>query len=287
MPLAYDTLLSWPFEEIDEEYTEKDTMLYALGLGLGDEPTDAGQLRFVYEDGLSALPTMAVVLGYPGLYLRDPATGVDWKQMLHGEQGLVVHKPLAPSGRVVSTNRIDAVVDKGPGRGALVYSSREQRDAATGEPIVTLTSTAFCRADGGFGGPGGPIRPVHAVPERAPGSRGLQKDAAAVRADLPVMRRSQPDPRRPRRCGGGRLRASDSPRPLHLRDRGLLRARRALRRRGRPPEAARRTLLGAGAARRRDRDSDLAQRKRTRRVSLRVPERDAVVLDNGYAEFEE
>jgi hypothetical protein len=97
MPLAYDTLLNWPFEEIDEEYTEKDTMLYALGLGLGDEPTAAGQLRFVYEDGLSALPTMAVVLGYPGLYLRDPATGVDWKQMLHGEQGLVVHRPLAPS----------------------------------------------------------------------------------------------------------------------------------------------------------------------------------------------
>jgi acyl dehydratase len=111
---------------------------------------------------------MAVTLGYPGLYLSDPRAGVDWKRMLHGEQGLVVHRPLAPSGRIVSTNRVEAIVDKGEGKGALVYATRQQRDAETGEPVVTLTSTAFCRADGGFGGPAGPVTQPHPVPGGEP-----------------------------------------------------------------------------------------------------------------------
>jgi acyl dehydratase len=287
MPLAYDTLLNWPFEEIDEEYTEKDTMLYALGLGLGDEPTAAGQLRFVYEDGLSALPTMAVVLGYPGLYLRDPATGVDWKQMLHGEQGLVVHRPLAPSGRVVSTNRIDAVVDKGAGRGALVYSSREQRDAATGEPIVTLTSTAFCRADGGFGGPSGPIRPEHAVPERAP-------DHVVVRRTLSqsaLIYRLCGD-RNPIHVDPAVAAAGGFERPiLH----GLCTYGIA----GYSVLAA---VCAAEAARLKRLDTRFSApvlpgdvietriwREGEGRAAFRclVPERDVIVLDNGYAEFEE
>jgi acyl dehydratase len=287
MPLAYDTLLNWPFEEIDEEYTEKDTMLYGLGLGLGDEPTDADQLRFVYEAGLSALPTMAVVLGYPGLYLRDPATGVDWKQMLHGEQGLVVHKPLAPSGRVVSTNRIDAVVDKGAGRGALVYSSREQRDATTGEPIVTLTSTAFCRADGGFGGPSGPIRPVHAVPERAP--------------DHVVVRRTLPQSALIYRVCGDRN-------PIHVDpvvaaaggfERPILHGLCTYGIAGYSVLAA---LCATEAARLKRLDARFSApvlpgdvletriwREGAGRAAFRclVTERDVVVLDNGYAEFEE
>jgi acyl dehydratase len=168
MALNYDALLAWPFEDIEQTYTEKDSILYALGLGVGSDPLEPDQLRFVYEDGLQALPTMAVVLGHPGLYLRDPASGVDWKRMVHGEQGLVLHKPLPPAGTIVSRNRVESIVDKGEGRGALLYATRETRDASTGELLCTTTSTAFCRADGGFGGPSGPIRPVHPVPDRDP-----------------------------------------------------------------------------------------------------------------------
>jgi acyl dehydratase len=164
----HDVVLNWPFEPIEQSYDERDSMLYALGLGIGADPIDPGQLKYVYEDGLTALPTMAVTLGYPGLYLRDPAAEVDWKQLLHGEQSLVVHRPLGPSGQIVSKNRVDAIVDKGPGRGALVYSTREQYDAKTGEPVATLASTAVCRADGGFGGPVGPVKQSHPIPEGDP-----------------------------------------------------------------------------------------------------------------------
>ena len=40
-------------------------------------------------------------------------------------------------------------------------------DAASGELLATLTSTTFCRADGGFGGPTGPVKTVHELPTRA------------------------------------------------------------------------------------------------------------------------
>ena len=168
MPLAYEALLSWPFEEIVQTYTARDSILYALGIGLGADPVDRDQLRFVYEEGLEALPTMGVVLGNPGFYLSDPASGVNWKRVVHGEQGLVMHRPLAPEGTVRSVTRIDSIVDKGEGRGALIYGSRETRDAFTGELICTSTSTVFCRADGGFGGPNGPVPAVHPVPDREP-----------------------------------------------------------------------------------------------------------------------
>src|SRR6476660_9766084 len=72
MALDVQKLLNWPFEELTHEYSARDTILYALGLGLGSDPMDEEQLRFVYERDLRALPTMAVVLAYPGFWLREP-----------------------------------------------------------------------------------------------------------------------------------------------------------------------------------------------------------------------
>jgi acyl dehydratase len=68
---------------------------------------------------------------------------------------------------ITATNRIVEIIDKGAGRGALIYLEREIL-GADGARIATLTSTTFARADGGFGGPTGPVKPVHALPERPP-----------------------------------------------------------------------------------------------------------------------
>jgi acyl dehydratase len=168
MAIDYARLKAWPFQDVVHRYTAKDTILYALGLGLGADPTDPDQLRFVYEDGLRALPTLPVVLGYPGMWIRSPGTGVDWKQVLHGEQGLVIHRPLPAEGEVIGRTRIEEIVDKGQGRGALIYTTRDVFDRGTGDLLCSLSSTTFCRADGGFGGPQGPVRPVREIPDRAP-----------------------------------------------------------------------------------------------------------------------
>ena len=168
MPIDYQKLKNWPFKEIAHTYTQKDCMLYALGIGLGADPLDEQQLRFVYEKELQVLPTMGVVLASPGFWLQDPGTGVNWKAVLHGEQGLTLHRPLRPSGTLVGKTVIDEIVDKGAEKGALIYSRRDLYDQQSGELVCSLTSTGFCRGEGGFGGPTGPTRAPHELPSRAP-----------------------------------------------------------------------------------------------------------------------
>ncbi len=129
---------------------------------------DRDQLRFVYEEGLKALPTMATVLAYPGQFAKNPESNIDWKRVVHGEQSVVIHKLLPAAGAVVGRTVIEEIVDKGAGKGALLYSRRDVRDKETGELLASLRSTSFLRGDGGFGGPSGPTRPAHALPERAP-----------------------------------------------------------------------------------------------------------------------
>ncbi len=168
MPIDAEKLLNWPFEDLEHTYQARDTMLYALGVGAGSDPMDESDLKFVYEDGLAALPSMAVVLGYPGFWLKEQNTGADWRRLLHGEQGLVLHHPLPTSGTVIGRTRVTGLVDKGEGKGALLYSKRDVFDKASGTHLATLTSTSFLRGDGGFGGASGPTRAPHAIPDRAP-----------------------------------------------------------------------------------------------------------------------
>jgi acyl dehydratase len=168
MALDIEKLLNWPFEEVRHEYSARDTMLYALGVGLGSDPLDEEQLRFVYEKDLRALPTMAVVLAYPGFWLHDPATGVNWKKILHGEQAIVWHAPIPPAAAVTGRTRVTNIIDKGAEKGSLLFSERVVKDAKTGEKLVTLTGTTVLRGDGGFGGPAKQAPKPHVIPQRAP-----------------------------------------------------------------------------------------------------------------------
>lgn len=170
MAIDYEKLKNWRFAESIQNYSTRDTILYALGLNFGADPTDAQQLRYVYEDGLQALPTMAVVLAGPGSWLRDPGTGVDYTRVVHGEQWLTLHRPLEPEGTVVGQTRVAALIDKGPDKGALIYSERTLFPQAGGEPIATIVTSAFARGNGGFGGPlSDPALPaMHSLPDSSP-----------------------------------------------------------------------------------------------------------------------
>ena len=110
----------------------------------------------------------AVTLGYPGFWLRNPKTGVNWQKVLHGEQWLDIYKPLPTHGRIVGRSKIDFIADKGEGKGAVIYQSRDIIDADSGEKLARVAMSAFCRGDGGFGGENqaGPAPAV--LPDRAP-----------------------------------------------------------------------------------------------------------------------
>lgn len=168
MPIDYEKLLHWDIPQVEQTLTKRDTILYALGVGLGADPTDLNQLQFVYEDNLKALPTMAIILGYPGPWHAAPGTGVTRSHVVHGEQGFVIHRPLPVEGEIIGKTRVVSILDKGKDKGALLLTACDVRDKASNELICTLTSTTFCRADGGFGGPSGPVKPAHPVPDTAP-----------------------------------------------------------------------------------------------------------------------
>ena len=148
--LDYHACKNWTFPDIVHHYTERDTMLYALGLGFGADPMDRGALRFVYEKNLQAVPTMATVMGSPGIWWRDPKTGADFVKLVHGEQDVRLLRPLAPQGTLIARNRVLSLTDKGAGKGALAVVLRSLIDAASGETVAESRNATFLRGDGGF-----------------------------------------------------------------------------------------------------------------------------------------
>ena len=47
MPIDYQTLLGTTLADVPVSYEEQDVMLYAIGVGLGADPLDRSELRFV------------------------------------------------------------------------------------------------------------------------------------------------------------------------------------------------------------------------------------------------
>ena len=170
MKLQPDKLAQWPIPEGRLSYTARDAILYALGIGCGMDPVDEAELQYVYEEGLKAFPSMAHVLGYPGFWMKDidPALGLDWRKMLHGEQTMKLVAPIPPSGSVVGRTRITGIYDKGEGRDAVILSQRDIEDTATGRQMGYVTSTILVRGAGGFGGTPAPASALKAVPDTKP-----------------------------------------------------------------------------------------------------------------------
>lgn len=196
MPLNYATVKNWPIPDSVHHYTERDTMLYALGVGAAtrNPPEDPA---FVFEKGLKALPSMAVVLAGGELWLADPQVGVDLPRMLHGEQSLQLFAPLPAAGTLVGKHKVEEIFDKGAGKGAVMILSRRLYDQASAGLIAEVAMTLFLRGDGGCGGPSTGQPKAHVVPsDRGP-------DASL---DLPT---------RPEQAALYRL-VGDDPNPLHI-----------------------------------------------------------------------
>jgi len=167
MGLNYERIMAYRPADIAVNYGERDCIIYALGIGLGMNPVDPGELKFVYERfGLAAFPTMAVVLGWPGR-MTDPAFGIDEKLVVAGDIKVVLHRPLASEARLISRPRIREVIDKGAGNAAIVLNTRDLL-AEDGTQVATVDSSTFARKQGGFGGKVTETPPPPAVPQTPP-----------------------------------------------------------------------------------------------------------------------
>jgi acyl dehydratase len=157
---------------LEQTYTVRDTILYALGVGAGIDASTPQKLRYVCEQvaglPLQALPTLSCVLAAPGFWMREEEFGIEWRKILHAEQSVMIHSPLPAAGRVHSELSIEAIHDKGKAKGALVRSLRTLYNEQ-GDLLATLRHGAFLRGNGGQGGTAGTAPPPHEVPaERLP-----------------------------------------------------------------------------------------------------------------------
>jgi hypothetical protein len=113
MPIDYQNLRQWPFQEAVVRYGANDCIRYALSLGMAQDPLDAQDLQYVYEEGLRVVPTFLSTMGCSGAWFRDPRSGIQWLQMLHGEQRMRFHGAVPPGAELACRARISRVVDKG------------------------------------------------------------------------------------------------------------------------------------------------------------------------------
>ena len=166
-PLDATKLLAHRIPSARDDYDPRDAIIYALGVGAGLAP-EIDELRFLYERQLQVLPTMALVLGTAGFWPMDPASGLDWLNILHGEQRVRLLRPLDPADTLLGETRVTDLADKGPGKAALVRAVKQLKSLG-GTLVAEATETWVVRGAGGFGGdrdlPGEPLPPV---PERAP-----------------------------------------------------------------------------------------------------------------------
>ena len=166
MPLNYDHLMSLKRTGDRFSYTDRETMLYAIGVGMSRDPYDEKELDYTFERGkLKTVASMATVLQRIAL-LKD--CGYDYTKVVHGEQRLTLHRPLEPEGELIVDSRVLSAFDKGAGKGAVINTETAVRSGADNQPLYTLVSTTFARGDGGFGGPNGAGLEPHKIPERKP-----------------------------------------------------------------------------------------------------------------------
>jgi MaoC like domain len=152
-----DHLRTRAFAPIVQRYDVRDSALYAISLGMGQDPLDEDELPYVYEGrGPLAVPSLCVTLCWPPFWHKEPETGIAWRRLLHGEQSFSLLRPLAADGEARAEHRISAVEDKGAGRGAVIHTANDIFDSTTGAPLARLRSAEFARDDGGFGGFGTP-----------------------------------------------------------------------------------------------------------------------------------
>ncbi len=148
--LDVERLLAYKVPEAHDLFDPRDAILYALGTGAGLS-TEVDELDFVFERNLKPLPTMAFVMGTAGFWLMDPAVGLDWPRILHGEQSLVLHRPLEAQEELVGSTRIGEIADKGPGKPAMFKAYRTLKDLG-GNIVAEMSELWVLREAGGFGG---------------------------------------------------------------------------------------------------------------------------------------
>jgi hypothetical protein len=76
-----------------KDYTWKDAVLYAIGVGAGFD-----ELDYTYEKNLKVIPSFSIAAIFDFLGEVAAASNMNLAGILHGEQELIFHNSIPPSG---------------------------------------------------------------------------------------------------------------------------------------------------------------------------------------------
>ena len=168
MPLNIAAIAALDLPDAIQQFTARDAIIYALGLGFGEDPMNGRELPFVYEHGLKTVPTLANILCHPGFWSQDPQYGIEWVKVLHAEQAFQIHSPIPSDGAIRGITTIAGVEDKGADKGALVHQMKELYNEVDGTHLASVRQTLMLRGNGGQGAFGKAEDPPRALPQGDP-----------------------------------------------------------------------------------------------------------------------
>src|SRR6201993_1600405 len=151
------------------EWTDRDTLLYALGVGAGID-----DLAFTTENShdtpQQVLPTYAVIACLP-FAAAAKIGSFNVAMLLHGSQEVRLSAPLPPAGKLSVVAEVSDIQDKGEGKNAVVMLKATGTDPDSSRVVAEMLSTVVIRGAGGFGGQPGqrPVAPQ--IPDREPDAR--------------------------------------------------------------------------------------------------------------------
>jgi acyl dehydratase len=168
MPLDL-SLVGKPGPPSTYDYSWKDTVLYALGVGAKRE-----ELDYVFEGrGPKVLPSFAVIPTFGPMLDLLVRTGGNLSLLVYSAERVTLHAPIAPSGKLVTTATIRAIHDMR--KFAQVVVDTRTVDAA-GRLVADTTATTLFRGEGGFGGePAAKAAPEVEKPKGEPPSFSIEE----------------------------------------------------------------------------------------------------------------
>lgn len=150
-------------------WTDRDTLLYALGVGAG-----TGDLAFTTENSheidQQVLPTYAVIACSP-FAAATKIGSFNFSRLLHGSQSIRLFAPLPPAGALSVVCEVADIQDKGEGKNAVVMLKATGSDPDTGSAVAETLTTLVIRGEGGFGGQPGQRPAAPEIPDRDPDAR--------------------------------------------------------------------------------------------------------------------
>jgi acyl dehydratase len=154
--------LGYETPPIEFNYTWRDTVVYALGVGA----TPADELDYLYEGrGPKVLPAFCTIPTFAAFDALVDRIGCDRRGLVHHAQRMDVFKLLRPNARLQVTGRVAGLYDLK--RMAMSVFSIDAYDEDD-ELIIRGEVTLLLRNDGGFGGERPPKTERVALPEREP-----------------------------------------------------------------------------------------------------------------------